>query len=929
MPKQSVPFYALNRGEISRLALMRVDVEKLRLSADTQENFLPLVIGPTTLRPGLGYVGGIYNDAPTKLIGFVYAFNDSALVELTDATMRVWANDALLTRVAVSTTIAAFASWTTSASPTASVSTAGGKLTISGVTQANISYAYAAMSVAGGDHAKEHALRIVVSRGPILFKVGTAQGKDDIVSSTMLDTGTHSIAFTPGQATVYPQFESQALASRIVDSIAIEGAGVLTLPTPWAAADLANIQYDASASVIFVACRGYQQRRIERRTNVGSSNSWSVVLYKSDDGPFPAAQGDKTFLFTPSAQQGDTTITCNKDFFQAGHVGALIRLFHTGQIQAASLNAEDTWTAPIRVSGSATVNGYTSNERVIQIDISGTWAGTVTLQRTFDPDGIADWVDLAAYTMNQTGLTYNDGMYNVIVWYRLGFKPLIKSSIQTGAGLFGGISVTSGYTSGTAQCQLTYKGGGGAGVARVISVTNSKTAQCEVVKPFFNAAVSDDWRLSRWNGVDGWPTVPCLHEGRMAWAGGGRIQCSVSDNFLSFDFDKTGDAAPIDRSIGKGPIVNANWMLSLSRLAVGTDSGVSTVRSSSFDEPLTPTAFNIKYSQTQRTAPLRALAVDQQGAFVNGSGRRVYMMKFSTQAFDYKLEDLTRLNPDIGIPGFVDWTIQRQPDTRFLLVRSDGQLACLLFDDDDDVRAWFRVKTDGVIENVAVLPGTLEDKVYVVVRRTVNGVTKRYLERFARLDECYGDAQCKLADCFGTYSGAPTTTITGLSYLEGKSVVVWGDGKDIGFDPANPGVSKTFTVTGGQITLPVAVSQAVVGLPYTGKFISAKLAYAAAGGTAVNKPKRISQLGVVIDRTHYQGLRLGQYDKAAGTYWADPLPRVESGAAVAADTIHSYYDQQNFPLNGQWDTDSRLYIEAAAPRPATVLGVTVDMVTNG
>ena len=125
------------------------------------------------------------------------------------------------------------------------------------------------------------------------------------------------------------------------------------------------------------------------------------------------------------------------------------------------------------------------------------------------------------------------------------------------------------------------------------------------------------------------------------------------------------------------------------------------------------------------------------------------------------------------------------------------------------------------------------------------------------------------------------------------------------------------------------MTTAVVGLSYAAQFVSAKLAYAAREGTAVNQLKRVNKIGMVLDRTHYQGVRYGQYDKLSGTYTADDLPLIEDGAATAANTVWQYYDYQQFELNGMWDTDSRIYLEAASPRPATVMGITIELETSG
>jgi len=926
MPTQNIPFYHANGGEISRLALMRVDLEKMRLAADTMVNWMPLVSGPMTIRPGSKYLGSTYGDKTAKLLEFVYSASETALIELTDQNMRVWKDDALVSRDSVTSTVQDYGSWSLNASLGATVSAAGGVLTIKDVTDGSISYAYGVLNCTG-NLGLNTGLRFTVSQGGnLLFKVGTTIGGDDIISESSLATGTYSFCITAAVATIYVQFSSKDARSYTVTQPTIEAAGPIVLPTPWIEADLVKIRYDQSSDIIYVACDGYRQRMIQRRKN----NSWAVVTYQAVDGPFPAAQGDKTFKFTPNVLRGDGTLTCNKDFFTSNLVGATMRIFHQGQTTSKPLNVATTATAPIRVTGVSNwvppqwlvisvagggsypmqIPGYfQSFDRQFSINVTGlTGTGnTVVLQRTYDTNGLTDWSDVTVNGWNNivdVSTTFQDQEDNVIVFYRLFMKT---------------------YSSGTTTCSLTFSGSGGAGICRIVSldVATPKTkANIQVLSEFANTTQTDDWRLEQWNGSDGYPSSVALHEGRLWWSGGARVWGSVSDGYNSFDFMAKGDSAPINRSIGKGPIQTTHFLLSLGRLAIGTDYGVVTARSSSFDEPLTPTKFNLRFTNTQGTySDLRPLQLDQKGIFVQRSNRRVYMMEFTNTTFDYKTIDMTRLNFDIGIPGFVDLSIQRQLDTRVHFVRNDGQLATFIYDADDEVYAWYRAATatGDKYETIGVLPGCLEDGVYVIVNRTINGATKRYVEKFARLDEAQDTTTPCLSDAYITYSGASTATITGLSHLEGRTVCAWGNGKDLG----------TYTVSGGQITLSEAVTTAVVGLSYTAQFISAKLAYAAAAGTAVNKAKRVSQIGFVLDRTHYQGVRYGNYDQYSGTYTADNLPLVEEGVATDADTIWQRYDQQTFELNGEWGADSRLYIEAASPRPATVLGFTIEMRTNG
>jgi hypothetical protein len=118
MGQVNAPLLALNRGEVSRQALARVDVDRLRLAAETQVNCVPTVLGSMSLRPGLAMIGRIVNDDRTKLLPFVRGFDETALIEVTRSYVRVWIDDAIVRRNSTGTqlqnsTFAAGAGWST------------------------------------------------------------------------------------------------------------------------------------------------------------------------------------------------------------------------------------------------------------------------------------------------------------------------------------------------------------------------------------------------------------------------------------------------------------------------------------------------------------------------------------------------------------------------------------------------------------------------------------------------------------------------------------------------------------------------------------------------------------------------------------------------------------------------------------------------
>lgn len=943
MARQSVPFFSFNRGEISLLALARVDVEKLRLAAQSQINWLPRVLGPMMLRPGTEFIGEILDDAPCKPIPYVSAFNDTALLELTAGNLRIWRDDALISRAAVSTTIPDFPSWTTTTTGTAVATTAAGSLSFSSMNNGASALADVAISVALADRGVEHGLRFTITNGPVAFSVGTAAGTDDVFSQETLDNGVYSMAFTPTTSTVYVNFRAIRLANNSntktnsiptwsqtvqVENIYIEPAGTLILPTPWGSSIIGNsaatpslLRHDQSANIIYFAASGLPQKQINRY----SPTSWSVVDYRPVKGPMSPVPSNPSVTIATNSYSGNVVLTASGNLFKPSDVGTLFRLFSTGQIVSEVISFSNTYSDAIEVTGVSYVSTIDGGGNVVNtatadrnffITTTGTWVGNLKIQRSFT-SATTGFSDYKVQTSNVSSLVITDGLNNEIVWYRVGFGP-------------------GDLTSGSVTVTITYAGGGNYGVAHVTSYVSPTQVDAEVLVPFWGLAPTSDWLQSEWSSSAGYPSAVAIHEGRLHWAGADKWWGSVSDDYSNFDYDATGDAAPIDQSIGSGPIANINWLVSIDHLLAGADTSIITAMSDAIETPLTPTNFTLRRSATNGSYQIQAEAIDQRVVYVDQSGRRIYELIYDIRLYNYKPTDLTRLNPDIGLVGFTDLAVQRQPDTRVNLIRTDGVLVSLINDADDEVQAFWRIVTDGAFEAVAVLPGAREDQVYVVVNRTINGVTKRYLEKFARIDECQGEALTKCVDAHLVYQGAATNVLAGFFHLVGKTVAIWGQRVD--------GVvgdwGTAVVAADGTVTIPnnVQVVVAVVGLSYTAEFISAKLEYAAREGSGLNKIKRIDHMGVTMINSHCQGLRYGVYDPGdedntvSGPYTFPPvlddMPQVEGSVTIDPNTVWAQYDFQQMEFPSDFSTDNRIYLQAASPRPVTLLGIAFDIQTS-
>lgn len=875
-------FLAWNRGIVSVLGLSRIDLDRLGMSAARMVNWIPRVLGSMMLRPGLGFISGTKSNNTSRLLPFVFSFTDQAQIELTDSLMRVRIDDTLVTRNSVTAafTNGAFTSnltgWTDAdESGAASTWLTGGYMQLLGTgTNAAIRRQTLAITETG----TEHAVTVVIERGPVLFRVGSTSGGEELFTESALDTGTHSLTFTPAAGSAYVEFASVKNYPVLVDSISVEAAGTMELPAIYAGADLGSIRYTQSGDIIYLGCRGYKQQKIERR----STRSWSVVDYEADDGPFESLNTTQTTI-TSSALSGAVTLTASRGIFKSDHVGAIFRVESTGQQVSSAISGADTFTDPIRVVGIGT-------QRNIDLVVSGTFTATVTLQ--YSVGAVGSWVDATTYT-TPTTTTYNDSQDNEIIYYRLGIK-------------------SGDYTSGTATCSLTFASGSIAGVARVTAYSSATSVSAVVLKNFGGTGAYSDWQEGSWSALRGYPTAVTLYEGRLYWAGFDRIWGSISDSYQSYDPDVIGDSGLIARNIGAGPIQNIHWLMALRRMLLGTAQNSAdldiaivdgnhplTARSDSFDVPLTPTNFNLKI-------------MSARGIFVDRSLQRIFEIAYSLDDDDYSPRELSILVPDLNESGIVRLGIQFKPDVRLHCIRNDGKVGMLVYDRAEEVICWLEVETEGTIEDICVLPGAVEDSVYYVVKRTVNGGDVRYVEKWALESECQGGSLNKQADAFVSYTGSATTVMDGLDHLEGEQVIVWADGADVG----------TKTVSAGKITLSTAATNIVAGLVYTAQWQSSKLA--SISGVGLNEVKKVNRLGVIAKNTHYQGLKYGpDFDTLYD------LPQVRSGAVQSADTIYSDFDDDDFPFGGRWDTDSRLCLQAQAPRPCTLLSSVIEIESPG
>ena len=160
--------------------------------------------------------------------------------------------------------------------------------------------------------------------------------------------------------------------------------------------------------------------------------------------------------------------------------------------------------------------------------------------------------------------------------------------------------------------------------------------------------------------------------------------------------------------------------------------------------------------------------------------------------------------------------LAKSPQPIIWNVSNTGKLLGVTYIPEENVGAWHQHDTDGVFESCTTVAEGNEDALYMIIRRTIGGVQKRYVERLA--SRRFTDAaDAFFVDCGLTYVGAPATVLSGLDHLEGKTVSILGDAA----------VFPQQVVVGGQITLDQEVSKAHIGLPITADLQTLPLAFEA------------------------------------------------------------------------------------------------------
>lgn len=869
-----------SRGELSPRLHARIDIDYYKAGLKTCTNWTALRQGGLRKRSGFKMVKEVKDSSKkVRLIPFIFSTQQAYTLEFGDQYMRVYANGGLVT-------------------------TGGG--TITGITKANP----AVVTVTA--HGFNNGDKIYITGVGGMTQVNNLE-------FTVAGVTANTFQLSGVNSTGYTTFTSGGLAKKIVE-----------VTTPYLEADLATLDYAQSADVLTVCHQNYQPREISRT----SDTVWTIATCTFKDGPYLDEPVNNSNGLTPDIRNvvhtGGTTSQGNAfDGDEKSNVysnsSSFTVTYTLGTPATAVCNnyyiQQGGTYSNLRAPTAWTFEGYDgANWQVLhRVADQGSWG--------YGEKRFYEFVNATAFSAYRMVLTASSGGINGGVaeyqfvetgWgYNGDFAPTMTLTFDTTANINNG----AGFDSGDVGRHIRFYGSDGKWRWFVITgVTSTKI----VTGRMYGYALPDTnkifrWKLGAWRS-DSWPGKVSFYEARRVFARS-PSEINVINFTKTADFYDFGTSQPLVDDDGirvrllSGRVNAVTWLVEGDRLAIGTVGNVRVLGKANDNAGFGATNFEQKQQTASKAKEVKPVSVGSVVLFVDYHGKIIREFIYDLNQDSYIAPDVTILSDHLLKGGIVDMAYQEVPDSTVWIVTADGGFVAMTYEREQKIVALSRItlgagdsNTQAYVEAVCSIPGSGRDELWVVVRRTIGGVTKRYIETLAPEFEYMATADGVFLDSCLSYSGSATGTVSGLNHLIGRTVWALADGM----------VVRNLTVSAsGSITLPNSqtASKIHVGLPYTATLTT--LALNDAGqqdGTGLSRRKLLNDVRVsVMDALGLKAQGIGAID------YVDVFQRDQS------DPVNAQMNQRTgtYPVNFDmsWRDDGQFTLFSDDPLPCTLRGI--------
>lgn len=298
------------------------------------------------------------------------------------------------------------------------------------------------------------------------------------------------------------------------------------------------------------------------------------------------------------------------------------------------------------------------------------------------------------------------------------------------------------------------------GYLKITSFVNTQRVIATVKESPGSGAATKGWRLGAWY-TGNYPSCVEIHEGRLWWSGTlnspDTYYSSVSSDFENYQpslpSGTVQDTDAVTVTLGSGDVEQALWMKSTQRgLLTGTRGAEHLIQPGSTSDFIKPSSVQARRQTTYGSTAVAPISVGRCVLYIQRSGLKVRETQYYFSVDGFEAEDLTILSRHITESGVKETAFTRDPFPVLWCVRNDGVLAACTYERDQQVlrAGWSRHQLGGVstaagdpavVERVTSIPNTFTsitwglnyayDELWMVSRRLVNGVQRRYVEVLA------------------------------------------------------------------------------------------------------------------------------------------------------------------------------------------------------
>ncbi|MEM9105671.1 MAG: hypothetical protein AAGC96_08440 [Pseudomonadota bacterium] len=364
------------------------------------------------------------------------------------------------------------------------------------------------------------------------------------------------------------------------------------------------------------------------------------------------------------------------------------------------------------------------------------------------------------------------------------------------------------------------------------------------------------WALGAWSQESGWPHTVGFYQERLAFGRNATLPRTVWLS-KSLNFNDFGESTPAEASDGMSITMTGGRLNAISfiresgDLVIGTSGSVRTLGPASPSEAFSSTNIQQRQQTTNGAAELAPVTVGNTVIYSGFHRSALHEFTYSYDVNGYLSPELTVLSSHAFQPGLRFTAFQEQPDSLIWCGLEDGTLVATTYDRDQKVVGVSRHRiaggqseSHGFVDSACAVPVQSGDRLWMIVQRTINGQTRRFVEYLKMPFDGDGIEDGVFFDCAGTVEGEALSGISDADHLEGEMVGVFADGVDIG----------DALVTGGAFELPAGTvaNKVTYGLRYESAAETLRLSQTGnRDGTGLGRRARIVSVALDLLETAY------------------------------------------------------------------------------